>query len=93
MEIGNIRVIGDDWMLLDEDGDGFGWNLVLPRRRRIANRSPSRSGRPALPTSMPTWRVWPRTSKSGYDDRYDDDQEGRDDQYDEPYPDEQCPRC
>jgi hypothetical protein len=30
MGLRNIRIVGDDWMLLDEDGDGVGCDVRTP---------------------------------------------------------------
>jgi hypothetical protein len=97
MELGNVRVIGDDWMLLDEDGDGFGCEFSYAAETAYCE-SLSEPERTTCLADLDAYMEGlisyeqERADEGRYDDQYDDE-EGRDDQYDEPFPDEQCPRC
>jgi hypothetical protein len=88
MGLSDIRVIGDDWMLLDEDGDGFGCEFD-PRAEAARCDSLYEPERTACFDDLGYYLE--KEHEHDFDDQYDD--RDRDDEpdldapaYDEPYP-------
>lgn len=95
MGLRDILVIGDDRMLLDEDADGLACEFSHATETAYCD-SLSEAERTACLADLDAYMEYLASYEPDDrydDDLYDDDQGARDEQYDEPYPDEQCPRC
>jgi hypothetical protein len=93
--LSDIRVIGDDWMLLDEDGDGFGCEFD-PDAEAAFCESLYEPERTTCLDELRTYLVHQeRAEESRHDYEHRNDQHGNDEYYDqyEQDPAEFCPRC